>query len=197
MIHKPIVIEITENLKNMKKLVFTLGAIALIVFMGSCSGKPKEQAKEQKIFATADELVADAKTRIKEISIEDFRAQYDGEDAFVLIDVRTVKEHNAGFIPSSISIPRGVLEFRILSEKVWDDEGMYVPKKEEAIFIYCKKGHRGTLAAESLEKMGYSNVTNIQSGFSGWKAKYAEDIEKIESAGGFEAAAEEEDAGGC
>ena len=182
----------------MRRLLLFFTIVALGVTMGACTTEVIQQSSEAKVFATADELVADAKTRIKEVSIEEFRTKFDGEDPFILIDIRTVKEHNAGFIPSSISMPRGVLEFRIMSEKVWDDEGMYVPKKDEAIYLYCKKGQRGTLAAESLQKMGYTNVFNIQGGFLNWKKNYAEDIEKIETAGATEmAVGEEDDSGGC
>lgn len=59
-------------------------------------------------------------------------------------------------------IPRGLLEFEIDKK---------VPDKKTKIIIYCKKGGRGILAAESLIKMGYKDVLSITGGLVGWEAK--------------------------
>jgi len=70
----------------------------------------------------------------------------------LLIDVREPNEFNAGYIPGSVNIPRGVLEFNIDNEAFWDAAFLYLPEKEEEIIVYCKKGKRGMLAGENFKK---------------------------------------------
>lgn len=149
-----------------KSLIF----IALGVFLYGCSC--------EKSYEGVDEMVKSAKAEIEEISVEDFKAKYDNFDPYVLIDVRTGAEHNHGFIPGAISIPRGVLEFRIGNQEYWDNAGLYMPRKDEEIIVYCKKGHRGTLAAETLRKMGYTNVKNLEGGWKNWELSYPLEYEK-------------------
>jgi len=184
----------------MKKSILKVFVLTLsVILFTQCGGKTEPNATtSNKVFATADEMVADAKTRVQEISSEELKNVLEGDEPYILLDVRTAKEHNKGYIPGSILMPRGVLEFRIASEKVWDNEGMYVPEKGELILIYCKKGSRGSLSADALQRLGYTNVKNLFGGFLEWKKVNPEMIEVNEEAVGVgAAAAEEEDAGGC
>lgn len=102
-------------------------------------------------------VVSEAKKSITEISVDDFKAMVKEDKDFVLIDVRQAVEYAAGYIPNAINIPRGLLEFKILGiEK----------DKDKTIVIYCKKGGRAALAAESLAKrLEYKNVKSIKGGF--------------------------------
>ncbi len=138
----------------------------------------------EKSYEGVDQMVAQAKTGINEIAVADFKAKYDNFEPFVLIDVRTESEHNHGYIPGAVNIPRGVLEFRIAKQDYWDNAGLYMPGKDEEIIIYCKKGQRGALAAETLRKMGYTNVKNLEGGWKNWEMNYPLEYEKnLEDAG--------------
>jgi len=181
---------IIESMKTIKAFFF----ICLIAMVG-CSSNSNGPVKS---YASVDDMVADIKQNVSEISVKDFNDLMNGEDPYVLLDVRLPKEHDKGFIPGSVSIPRGVLEFRIGSEKVWDEEGLYVPEKEELLILYCKKSNRSPLAALRLQQLGYKNVKVISGGWHGWHEAYPEISEdNIEEGGMISAAAEEEDSGGC
>lgn len=183
----------------MKKMMTIIALVSFIVIsFTNCNNTEATQSNEAKIFATVDEMVADAKTRVQELTVQELNTILEGEEPFILLDVRTVSEHNGAYIPGSISMPRGVVEFRIASEPVWDNEGMYPPAKDELLLIYCKKGSRGALTADALQRMGFTNVKNVTGGFLEWKANFPEKIEVNEAAAGFTgAAAQEEDSGGC
>jgi rhodanese-related sulfurtransferase len=106
------------------------------------------------------QLVAEAKKNIREISPEEARAQLERGEA-ILIDVRESEsfreEHASGAKPLS----RGVLELEIEEE---------VPDVNQPIICYCGGGSRSALATESLQKMGYTNVRSMAGGLRAWKA---------------------------
>lgn len=184
----------------MKKFITLVALISFIVisFTNCDNNSTGNQNAEAKVFATVDDMVADAQTRIQELSVQELNSILEGEEPFILLDVRTVEENNSGYIPGSISMPRGVVEFRIASEPVWDNEGMYPPTTEDLILIYCKKGSRGALTADALQHLGYTNVKNITGGFLEWKANYPDKVEVNEAAAGFTGGSTQEaSSGGC
>ena len=152
-----------------------------------------------KVFESTDQLVEDAKEIITEISVEDFKKLYDGEEYFVMIDVRTVAEYNNGYIPGAASIPRGVLEFRIASEPVWDGFGLYIPEKADLIILNCKSGNRSALATKALTELGYENVKSLQGGWVAFHEAFPDLNEKItvEHSGSQQMSSEADSAGGC
>ena len=170
--------------------------LGFVVF--ACQNQPTQNPKLNS-YQDKDALVAAAKEVIKEISIEDFKTMYDGEDYFVLIDVRTVAEYDAGYIPGAANITRGKLEFDIAKEEVWDGMGLYIPEKTDPIVLNCRSGGRSALAAKSLMEMGYENVLSLAGGWNAWHKAYPELVEKIvvEEAGYEDVASEAEAAGGC
>jgi len=177
------------------KTIKVLLSITLMTLIWGCSMK---SIPEEKVYKNVDEMIAEARSLTSDMSVDDFHALMNSDSAYILIDVRLPEEHKKGFIPGSISIPRGVIEFRIANEKVWDEEGMYVPEKNEMLVLYCKKSKRGALAALALKQLGYTNVKNINGGWTDWHAKYPEIKEdKIEAGAQVSAAAEEEESGGC
>ncbi len=160
-------------------------ALIAMVFLVGCGGAGIDGTAPH-VYEDAKEMVREAKAGITEISIEDFRTKMDGDDPFILIDVREPGEYDESNIPGSISIPRGVLEFKIANEKFWDDEGMYVPEKDEEIIVYCKKGELGALAAETLVILGYTNVKSLAGGWVVWEygpEALEEEEEEVEEAG--------------
>jgi len=176
-------------------IVFMLGII-------SCETSESQKLKSvstDRVFENCTEMIEFTKQYITEISTKDLQAIMDGDDEYYLIDVRTGKENEKSYIPGAVAIPRGVIEFRIANEDVWDDEGLYMPEKKSKIVIYCKKGGRGTLAAKSLKDLGYTNVINLKGGFTQWKKDFPKNIYVNVipvSSGGAPVAAEEDD-GGC
>lgn len=171
---------------------------SLIVLVG-CQNQPSTNTTSVSSYESSDQLVAAAKEVIKEITIQDFKAMYDGEDYFVLIDVRTAGEYNAGYIPGAALVQRGVLEFKIGKEDVWDEMGLYIPEKTDPIVLNCRSGGRSALATKALMELGYENVLSLQGGWNAWHETYPELIEKIiaEDAGYEEVPTSAEAAGGC
>jgi rhodanese-related sulfurtransferase len=110
--------------------------------------------------ARYEKLVAEAKKHVTEISPRDAATKLKGGEA-VIVDVRDKDEWDEGRIPGAIHMSRGTIELDI-EEKVSDPNAM--------IICHCGGGGRGALAAESLQKMGYTNVRNMSGGFKAWKS---------------------------
>jgi phage shock protein E len=110
--------------------------------------------------ARFEKLVAEAKKNITEISPQDAAAKLKSGEA-VIVDVRDKDEWDEGHIPGATYMSRGTIELDI-EEKVPDPNAM--------IICHCGGGGRGALATESLQKMGYKNVRNLDGGFKAWKA---------------------------
>lgn len=106
-------------------------------------------------------LVDDAKSRVREISIDDTRRKLETGDAHV-IDVREESEWAAGHIKGAEHIGRGVLE-RDVEEKI--------PDKNAEVILYCGGGFRSALSADNLQRMGYRKVTSMAGGWRSWKEK--------------------------
>lgn len=174
----------------MKNIIKTTSAILIAIYCFACSSETTVEYGNK----TADDFVNEAKSKITEISIDTFYRIYTSE-MFYLVDVRTQSEHNSGFIPGSISIPRGVVEFRIDNEAIWEAEELYMPLKEELIIVYCKKGSRAAMVVDVLHQMGYTNVKSILGGWNAWKEQYPDQVE-VKHVAGSEAAHAEE-SGGC
>lgn len=105
-------------------------------------------------------IVNDAKSRIRECTVSEAKERLDAEHAFLLVDVREESEWTAGHIPGAIHLGKGVIERDIEAA---------VPDKDAELVLYCGGGYRSALAADNLQKMGYSNVISMDGGFGGWK----------------------------
>jgi glyoxylase-like metal-dependent hydrolase (beta-lactamase superfamily II)/rhodanese-related sulfurtransferase len=109
-------------------------------------------------------LLAEVNKRIKNINTDQLRQQLANKPMTVLIDVRTEEEIilRGGMIdaPLNVVIPRGWLEMRIAE---------YAQDKDTPIVVYCGTNLRSPFAADTLMKMGYTNVTNYADGFFKWK----------------------------
>ena len=181
------------------KNIFLTFALAALVIISSCGTNETQEKASQinGVYENVDQMVEEAAKGIEEIKAVDFKALMDNGDPYVLIDVREKNEFDAGYIPGAVSIPRGVVEFRILKESFWDNEGMYPPMKEELLIIYCKKGSRGTLATASLKSMGFTNIKNLNGGWLEWISNFPDVKEKNETAGEGPVVEAAEDSGGC
>jgi rhodanese-related sulfurtransferase len=103
-------------------------------------------------------LVNDAKTRIKEVHAREIPAILQKDPKARLIDTREESEYAAGHVAGAEWIGKGVIER--------DIESLH-PDKSEPLYLYCGGGFRSVLAAENLQKMGYSNVYSVD---GGWRA---------------------------
>jgi phage shock protein E len=104
-----------------------------------------------------NQLAADAKTRIREVSAAE--ASQEQANGAVLIDVREANEFENGHAKGAVHLSKGVIELRIEET---------VPNVSTPIICYCGGGSRSALAAENLQKMGYTNVASMAGGFRAW-----------------------------
>lgn len=108
---------------------------------------------------TPQQLVAEAKAQIKEVDVATAATQIAA--GTVVIDVREPAEFEAGRLPNSVNVPRGVLEFKI-------NEHPALANKDANLLITCKTGGRAALATLSLQRLGYTQLASIAGGFEAW-----------------------------
>lgn len=106
-------------------------------------------------------LVKDAKTRVKELDIDQLKALQSHSEKVMLIDVREDSEWAAGHASGAVHISKGVIERDIESK---------IPQKDARLVLYCGSGSRSALAADALMKMGYSNVFSLAGGLGAYKS---------------------------
>ena len=107
-------------------------------------------------------IVNDAKTRVVECTIDAMRSRQMAGEKFLLIDVREESEFADGHIPGAIHLGKGIIER--------DIEGR-IPDTATPLVLYCGGGFRSALAADNLQKMGYTAVISMDGGMRGWKEK--------------------------
>ncbi len=104
-------------------------------------------------------LVNDAKSRVKETSVAETKKWLDAGEKFHLVDVREESEWARGHLPSAVWMGKGIIERDIEKQ---------IPDKSAKIVLYCGGGFRSALAADNLQKMGYTNVISMDGGWRGW-----------------------------
>jgi rhodanese-related sulfurtransferase len=106
-------------------------------------------------------LVNAAKKNVKELTVLEIAQKIERGEKFIFIDVREDDEWKAGYAKGAIHIGKGVIERDIETD---------IPNKNSEIVLYCGGGFRSALAAEALQKMGYTNVASMDGGIKGWRA---------------------------
>jgi rhodanese-related sulfurtransferase len=104
-------------------------------------------------------LVQAAKKLVKETNVPAVKQRMDAGEKFVLIDVREDNEWVKGHIAGAVHMGKGVIE-RDIEERC--------PDSSTKLILYCGGGFRSALAAENLQKMGYTNVESMDGGWRGW-----------------------------
>jgi rhodanese-related sulfurtransferase len=104
-------------------------------------------------------LVNDAKSRVKQVNIDEYQKM--PRDGHVLIDVREDREWSDGHASGAIHLGKGVIERDIENE---------IPDKSKTLVLYCGGGFRSALAADALQKMGYSHAISLDGGWRAWNA---------------------------
>ena len=104
-------------------------------------------------------VVNDAKSHIRETDVEQIKRRFDAGDRFHLVDVREESELAAGRLPGAVHLGKGVIERDIEAA---------IPDHDAEIVLYCGGGFRSALAADNLQKMGYTQVWSMDGGYTGW-----------------------------
>ena len=108
------------------------------------------------------QIVNDARSRLKECTVDDVKAMLDKGEKFLLIDVREESEFANGHLPGAVHLGKGVIE-RDVEQRVSD---LNAP-----VVLYCGGGYRSALAADNLQQMGYRNVLSMDGGIREWREK--------------------------
>lgn len=107
-------------------------------------------------------IVDDAKTRVRETNVDEVKKRMDRGDKFLLVDVREESEYAKDHLPGAIHLGKGIIERDIEAR---------VPDLGAEMILYCGGGFRSALAADNLQKMGYTNVISMDGGIRGWREK--------------------------
>jgi rhodanese-related sulfurtransferase len=105
-------------------------------------------------------LVTAAKSKVKETNVADVKRRIDAGENLMLIDVREDNEWAQGHLPGALHLGKGIIE-RDIEQRV--------PQTDAKLVLYCGGGFRSALVAESLQKMGYTNVESMDGGWKGWR----------------------------
>lgn len=105
-------------------------------------------------------LVDQAKSRIRELSVEETRQRLSSGAQARLIDVREDHEWEASHASGAEHLSKGIIE---------RDIEQTVPDKQTELILYCGGGYRSALAADTLQQMGYTNVYSLAGGWKAWK----------------------------
>ena len=108
------------------------------------------------------QIVDDARKRVRETNVNEIKARLDHKDKFTLVDVREESEYAKDHLPGAIHIGKGVIERDIETK---------VPDFNAPLVLYCGGGFRSALAADNLQKMGYTNVLSMDGGIRDWREK--------------------------
>jgi rhodanese-related sulfurtransferase len=107
-------------------------------------------------------LVDEARRRIQETSIDEVKRKLDGGEQFLLIDVREESEFAIDHLPGAVHLGKGIIERDIEAR---------VSNLNTPMILYCGGGFRSALAADNLQKMGYSKVISMAGGIRDWREK--------------------------
>jgi rhodanese-related sulfurtransferase len=107
-------------------------------------------------------LVTDAKSRVQECTVDDVRERLALGEPFVLVDVREESEFAAGHLPGAVHLGKGIIERDIEAK---------IPDPATPLVLYCGGGFRSALAADAIQKMGYTNVISMDGGWRTWTEK--------------------------
>jgi rhodanese-related sulfurtransferase len=105
-------------------------------------------------------LVQDAKSHIRETTVDAVKARLDRGESLTIIDVREESEFARDHLPGAVHLGKGILE---------RDVEQLFPDPAQELILYCGGGFRSALAADNLQKMGYTNVVSMDGGIRDWR----------------------------
>jgi rhodanese-related sulfurtransferase len=118
---------------------------------------------------TKDDLLNEARQSLTIVDAN--KAEQSISSGAVILDIREPAEFDMGHLPNAVNIPRGLLEFMVGNNPALKDFN-------QNMLVYCKNGGRSTLASDTLQKMGFKQVTMLSGGFDSWTGT----IHKVEIA---------------
>jgi len=143
-------------MKTTRNALVLLAVLTLVIPFSALAGKvPIEQVKQNVVNLQNGVEQAQPFTTIARFR----QALLKGEEKFILLDVRSKAEFEAGHLPGALNVERGRIEWLIPN---------IVKNTEQRIYVYCRSGNRSAFATERLLEMGYENVIHIKEGFLGW-----------------------------
>lgn len=102
---------------------------------------------------------------VRTIGMEEYRTLVDNPGSALIVDVREPEEFAAGHVPGAINIPRG-----LISSQIWNLVGpSEKADKDRPIILQCRSGKRATLAAQTLEELGFTHTTAVIMGLDAWE----------------------------
>ena len=107
-------------------------------------------------------IVDESRKRVRELTVDDVKTKLDRGEKFLLVDVREESEFAKDHLPNAIHLGKGIIE-RDIEERV--------PDTSAPLILYCGGGFRSALAADNLQKMGYTNVISMDGGIRVWREK--------------------------
>ena len=107
-------------------------------------------------------IVNDARSRVKETTVDEVKRKLDRGEKFTLVDVREESEFAKDHLPGAIHLGKGIIERDIETR---------APDPSTPMILYCGGGFRSALAADNLQKMGYTNVISMDGGIREWREK--------------------------
>jgi len=107
-------------------------------------------------------IVDESRKRVRELNVDDVKGKLDRGEKFLLVDVREESEFAKDHLPNAMHLGKGVIE-RDIEERV--------PDTSAPLILYCGGGFRSALAADNLQKMGYTNVISMDGGIRVWREK--------------------------
>ncbi|MDO4788258.1 MAG: rhodanese-like domain-containing protein [Johnsonella sp.] len=123
----------------MNKVYVVVFIMLLMFLIGGCAAGGQATNGEE----------TTAKVEFKSISQDEAKKIMEGEDSYLIVDVRTKEEYATGHIPGAILIP---------NESIKESEPKELPDKDEIILVYCRSGNRSKQASKKLADMGYTKV---------------------------------------
>ncbi len=119
---------------------------------------------------TPADMLAEARKTVPEISAAEAKSKLDRREVDLIVDVREPKEWESGHIPGALLAPRGMIEW-YADPSYANHKAQLAEAREKNVVIHCATGGRSLLAAQSLQRLGFKNVSSMAGGFNDWSAK--------------------------
>ena len=144
------------------KIVLMLGLLPMLALSANSQTVKQESSVPRQHSTRFLQLVNESKKHVRETNADEVKAKLDRGEKLILIDVREESEFAKDHLPGAIHLSRGVIERDIEKN---------APDINTPLVLYCGGGNRSALAAESLQKMGYTNVLSMDGGIRAWREK--------------------------
>jgi|LSQX01.1.fsa_nt_gb rhodanese-related sulfurtransferase len=144
------------------KIVLMLGLLPMLALSANSQTVKQESSVPRQHSTRFLQLVNESKKHVRETNVDEVKAKLDRGEKLILIDVREESEFAKDHLPGAIHLSRGVIERDIEKN---------APDINAPLVLYCGGGNRSALAAESLQKMGYTNVLSMDGGIRAWREK--------------------------